>query len=233
MSDTTFKARQIIAVIEDEPDILELVTHHLKKESYEVIGFPDAVKFYKFLENENPDLVVLDLMLPDVDGLEVCKYMKGDPEFANIPIIMLTAKSSEIDKVVGLELGADDYITKPFSPRELVARVKAVLRRTSKRESLQKTSIDDKLIIDEKKYEVTVEGKKISLTNSEFNILKMLTSKIGWVFSREQILENLWGDEKYVLDRTVDVHIKNLRDKLGLMGKCIKNVRGVGYKFEL
>ena len=182
---------------------------------------------------ENPDLVVLDLMLPDVDGLEVCKYMKGDPEFANIPIIMLTAKSSEIDKVVGLELGADDYITKPFSPRELVARVKAVLRRTSKKESLQKTSIDDKLIIDEKKYEVTVEGKKISLTNSEFNILKMLTSKIGWVFSREQILENLWGDEKYVLDRTVDVHIKNLRDKLGLMGKCIKNVRGVGYKFEL
>ncbi len=223
---------QLIAIVEDEPDIIELVSLHLKRGGFAVEGFEDAEKFLKFLNNRVPDLTILDLMLPDADGLEICKYLKKKDEFSSIPIIMLTAKSDETDKVLGLELGADDYVTKPFSPRELVARVKAVLRRKGQKEESKIVEIGNTLIIDAEKYEVRVEVTKVELTSTEFRILQLLSSRKGWVFTRDQILDHLWGDEKAVLDRTVDVHIKNLREKLGKAKEFIKNIRGIGYKVE-
>ena len=222
---------ELIAVIDDEPDILKLVSLHLTKSGFKVKEFLNAENFFKFLSSKIPDLIILDLMLPDADGIEVCKYLKSNQNFSSIPIIMLTARADEADKVLGLELGADDYVTKPFSPRELVARVKAVLRRKTQ-DSGKKIKIGEILLIDLNKFEVFVENKKIDLTPTEFRILKILASKKGWVFTRDQILNNLWGQEKAVLDRTIDVHIKNLREKLGKASKFIKNVRGVGYKIE-
>ena len=222
---------ELIAVIDDEPDILELVSLHLTKANFKVKGFLNAESFFKFLSSKIPDLIILDLMLPDADGIEICKYLKSSQNFSSIPIIMLTARASETDKVLGLELGADDYVTKPFSPRELVARVKAVLRRKTQ-DSGEKIKIGDILLIDLNKFQVFVENKKIDLTPTEFRILKILATKKGWVFTRDQILDHLWGQEKAVLDRTIDVHIKNLREKLGEAAKFIKNVRGIGYKIE-
>ena len=222
---------ELIAVIDDEPDILELVSLHLTKANFKVKGFLNAESFFKFLSFKIPDLIILDLMLPDADGIEICKYLKSNQNFSSIPIIMLTARVDEADKVLGLELGADDYVTKPFSPRELVARVKAVLRRKTQ-DSGKKIKIGEILLIDLNKFEVFVENKKIDLTPTEFRILKILASKKGWVFTRDQILDHLWGQEKAVLDRTIDVHIKNLREKLGEAAKFIKNVRGMGYKIE-
>jgi len=207
---------ELIAVIDDEPDILELVSLHLTKSGFKVKEFLNAESFFKFLSSKIPDLIILDLMLPDADGIEICKYLKSNEDFRSIPIIMLTARATEIDKVLGLELGADDYVTKPFSPRELVARVKAVLRR--KEDTSKKVKIGDVLLIDLNKYEVFVENKKIDLTSTEFRILKILACKKGWVFTRDQILNHLWGYDKVVLDRTIDVHIKNLREKLGKAG---------------
>ena len=222
---------ELIAVIDDEPDILELVSLHLTKSGFKVKEFLTAESFFKFLSSKIPDLIILDLMLPDSDGIEICKYLKSKEDFKFIPVIMLTARATETDKVLGLELGADDYVTKPFSPRELVARVKAVLRRKTQ-ESGKKIKIGDILLIDLNKFEVFVENKKIDLTPTEFRILKILASKKGWVFTRDQILNHLWGQEKAILDRTIDVHIKNLREKLGKAAKFIKNVRGIGYKVE-
>ena len=222
---------ELIAVIDDEPDILELVSLHLNRAGFRVEGFLNAESFSKFLSSKMPDLIILDLMLPDSDGIEICKYLKSNQDFSAIPIIMLTARATETDKVLGLELGADDYVTKPFSPRELVARVKAVLRRKTQ-DTSKKIKIGDILLIDLNKYEVFVEDKKIDLTPTEFRILKVLASKKGWVFTRNQILDHLWGHDKAVLDRTIDVHIKNLREKLGKAKKYIKSVRGVGYKIE-
>jgi DNA-binding response OmpR family regulator len=171
-------------------------------------------------------------MLPDADGFEICKYLKKEEKFANVPIIMLTARGDEMDKVLGLELGADDYITKPFSPRELTARIKAVLRREDKVFKTQKIKIGNILEIDLQKYETYVEGQKVELTSTEFRILKLLSERKGWVYARDQILDYLGVQEKGVLDRTVDVHIKNLREKLANAGKFIKNIRGIGYKLE-
>jgi two-component system phosphate regulon response regulator PhoB/two-component system alkaline phosphatase synthesis response regulator PhoP len=227
--------RKVIFVVEDEPDIQELICINLNKSGFETEKFIKAEPFFSRLEKKVPDLILLDLMLPDQDGLDVFKTLKKKDKYVGIPIIIVTAKTEEVDVVLGLELGADDYICKPFSPRELVARVKAVLRRIKPvDESIQSLIvIGDKLTIDPKKYEVLVEGQKIHLTSTEFLILKMLAEKTGWVFSREKILDLLWGDEKDVFDRTVDVHIKNLRDKMGPIGKWIKNIRGVGYKLEL
>ncbi|HHF98846.1 MAG TPA: response regulator transcription factor [Candidatus Aerophobetes bacterium] len=226
---------RLVAVVDDEPDIVELVSIHLKKALFEVKEFFDAESFLRFIYSTRklPDLVILDLMLPDMDGLEVCRHLREKEKFFSVSIIMLTAKSEEEDKIIGLELGADDYITKPFSPRELVARVKAVLRRRDKeRMKGKKIEIGNIMIIDPETYEVFVEGKKVKLTNSEFKILQLLSSEKGKVFSRSEILNYLWEGEKFVLDRTVDVHIKNLRGKLGRAAKFIKNVRGVGYRLE-
>ncbi len=223
---------KLIAVVDDEPDIVELVSLNLQKSGFKVKSFNDAEGLMKFLKNNVPDLVILDLMLPDADGFEICKYLKKEDKFSNIPVIMLTARSEEMDKILGLELGADDYVTKPFSPRELVARVKVVLRRDDKSTKTHKLRIGNLLEIDEQKYEVSVEGSKVELTSTEFRILKLLSERKGWVYARDQILDYLGVQEKGVLDRTVDVHIKNLREKLGNAGKYIKNIRGVGYKLE-
>jgi len=224
---------ELVAVIDDEVDITGLVSLHLQKSNFRVKEFFDARTFYKFIKNSIPDLIILDLMLPDADGFEVCKVLKNDEKLAPIPIIMLTAKAEEMDRVIGLELGADDYVVKPFSPRELVARVKAVLRRRERKAETQKLKFGDFLEMDLQKYVITIDGEVINLTKTEFNILYQLAAKPGWVYSREAILDHLWGQEKYVLDRTVDVHIRHLRSKLGKHGGIVKNVRGLGYKLEL
>jgi len=232
---------KLIAIIDDEPDIVELVSIHLNKAMFNVKGFYDAEGLYSFLglsdghrqnNGQKPDLIILDLMLPDADGIEICKNLKKRDEYSYIPIIMLTAKGEETDKVLGLEFGADDYVTKPFSPRELVARVKAVLRRQQRSDETGIIDIDGILMIDIEKHEVAVEGQDVELTSTEFRLLKLFISNKSKVFSRYDILDYLWGDEKIVLDRTIDVHIKNLREKLGKAGQFIKNIRGIGYKLE-
>lgn len=223
---------KVVAVVDDEPDIVDLVSLHLSKAGFKVKTFEDAEGLFKYLKTSVPDLVVLDLMLPDADGYEICKYLKKDDKYTTVPVIMLTARSDEMDKILGLELGADDYVTKPFSPRELVARVKAVLRREDKVYKSQKIKIGDLLEIDLQKYDIAVDGQKVELTSTEFRILKLLSERKGWVYARDQILDYLGVQDKGVLDRTVDVHIKNLREKLGVAGKFIKNIRGVGYKLE-
>jgi len=240
------KTGTLIAIVDDEEDILDLVSVNLNKAGYRVKTFSDSKSFFRFMENPagfpmgkpagKPGLIILDVMLPGVDGYEICKQLKNNNKSASIPVIMLTAKSEEFDKVLGLELGADDYITKPFSPRELMARVKAVLRRNTVKEGKEDSkniNFGDILVVNLEKYEVIVKGKKIDLTTTEFKILEILASRRGYVFSRDKLLDNLWGQEKAVLDRTIDVHIKNIREKLGLAGKMIKNIRGVGYKLEL
>lgn len=225
---------QLISVVDDEPDILELVSIHLKKANFRVREFAEAEPFYRFLAKEVPDLIILDLMLPDIDGLQICKYLRGNERFASVPIIMLTAKTEEIDKVIGLELGADDYVTKPFSPRELVARVRAVLRRHGRADANADARgiVVGDVAIDIDKHEVRVRGKIVDLTPSEFKILHLLATRQGRIQTRDQILNHLWGDEKFVIDRTVDVHIRHLREKLGEASRIIKNVRGAGYRID-
>jgi two-component system phosphate regulon response regulator PhoB/two-component system alkaline phosphatase synthesis response regulator PhoP len=223
---------KLIVIVDDEEDILQLVSLHLTKAGFIVDTFLDGKSFFDYIETKIPSLIILDLMLPDADGFEICKFIKKDKKISSVPVIMLTAKDEETDKILGLELGADDYITKPFSPRELVARVKAVLRRQIQDEDTKKIEIGSDIVMDVEKYEVTVKGKKVDLTTTEFKILQLLSSKKSWVFTRNQILDYLWNDEKYVLDRTVDVHVRNLREKLGESAEYIKSVRGVGYKLE-
>jgi two-component system phosphate regulon response regulator PhoB/two-component system alkaline phosphatase synthesis response regulator PhoP len=225
--------RPLIAVVDDETDILELVALHLNRAGFRTETFTTAGALYDFLKRRTPDLIILDLMLPDVDGIDVCRLLKSQPDYARILIIMLTAKAEEADRVLGLELGADDYITKPFSPRELVARVRSVLRRREMVTAEDKITVGEVLTINPKRHEVEVEGKKVALTTTEFRLLLTLAQKPGWVFSRDQLLDELWGDEKAVVDRTIDVHIRHLRVKLGRAGYLIHNVRGVGYKIEV
>jgi two-component system phosphate regulon response regulator PhoB/two-component system alkaline phosphatase synthesis response regulator PhoP len=221
-----------IAIVDDEPDIVELITLHLGKAGFRPEGYTGAAPFLHSIEEDPPDLIILDLMLPDADGFEICRRLKASPALAPVPVIMLTARTEETDRVLGLELGADDYVTKPFSPRELVARVKAVLRRGRRPEETERISVGDLLEIDPQRFAVRVEGEPVALTSTEFRILGLLASRRGWVFSRKQILDHLWGEEKIVVDRTVDVHIRNLRRKLGPAARYIRNVRGVGYKME-
>lgn len=223
--------KKCIAIVEDEPDIIELMQLHLEKSGFSVRSFQSGSAFIRFIEKTVPDLVVLDLMLPDMDGIDICKNIRQRERFTAVPVIMVTAKSQETDKVLGLELGADDYMTKPFSPKELVARVKAVLRRHTAGDSSALIEIAG-LRLDREKYTASVNGRAIELTSAEFKILALLMTKPGWVFSRGKILDYLWGDEKAVIDRTVDVHIRHLREKLGDAAPLIKNIRGVGYKLE-
>lgn len=226
------KMNNLIAVVDDEEDICDLITVNLKKNGYSVKTFGDARAFFRWLKNNTPDLVILDVMLPDTDGFEICKQLKKDAGYSGIPVIMLTAKADESDKIVGLELGADDYVTKPFSPKELAARVKAVLRRNEHKLGDKVISVSSMLKIHPESYSASVEGKKIELTATEFKILHILASSAGKVFSRDKLLDHLWGEEKIVVDRTIDVHIRHLREKLGKAGELIKNIRGVGYKLE-
>jgi DNA-binding response OmpR family regulator len=226
--------QETVAVVDDEQDILELVSLHLKKNHFRVREFSDGSSFIKYLDSEKPDLVVLDLMLPDADGFEICKYMKRKKDLLHIPIVMLTARSEEADTILGLDLGADDYIRKPFSPNELMARVKTVLRRIESHgegETPAKINVGN-ISIDTERHEVVVDSDLVELTSTEFRILKLLASKKGRVFSRDRILDHLWSNEKVVVDRTIDVHIRHLRSKLGNASKLIRNVHGVGYKLE-
>lgn len=223
---------ELIAVVDDEEDISELIAVNLKKAGYTARTFVDGKSFFRFLKTHTPALVILDLMLPDMDGLDICKHLKRDAAHASMPVIMLSARGEETDKLIGLELGADDYMTKPFSPRELVARVKVVLRRHTMPDGQSGADAGGGIRIDTERFSVTIDGKPVTLTTTEMKILQLLQSKRGYVFSREKILDHVWGDEKIVIDRTVDVHIKNLREKLGATGALIKNIRGIGYKLE-
>lgn len=219
-----------IAIIEDDIDILELIALHVQKAGFKAKKFTDGEGFFRYLSTNKPDLLILDLMLPDMDGLEICKSLRSDTKTSKIPIIILTAKIDEADRVIGLELGADDYITKPFSPRELIARIKAIFRRIYGEEKPNILTIADIITIDVNKMEVYVAEQRVDLTPTEFKILETLSEKPGWVFSREQLLNAIGGIERPVSDRTIDVHIRNLRSKLGKAGKLIKSVRGIGYK---
>lgn len=225
---------KVVAIVDDEEDIVNLVSHHIKREGYKVKEFHNGRDFLLVLESIVPDLVILDIMLPGIDGLEICRMLKNRSRTSSIPIIMLTAKASEADVVVGLEIGADDYIVKPFSPREMVARVKSLLRRVNSKEAREPKLEIGPLSLNSDRYEVTVNGKRIDLTTTEFKILEVLLEKRGSVFTRDQLLKKkrLWGDDKLVYDRTIDVHIKNLREKLGKAGNMIKTIRGIGYKLE-
>jgi len=226
-------AKEKILVVDDEEDILELLRFNLSRERYQVSCALTAEKALSLVQSEAPDLIVLDLMLPGIDGLEVARQLKNDPATKNIPIVMLTAKGEEADIVTGLELGADDYITKPFSPRILLARVRAVLRRkaTVSQEKESVIRVHD-LTIHPGRHEVLVDGKPVQLTFTEFGILNYLARRPGWVFTRSQIVDAVRGDDYFVTDRSVDVQIVGLRKKLGPAGKYIETVRGVGYRFK-
>lgn len=217
---------KLIFIVDDEKDIRELVSVNLKKYGFKSKEFSDGNSLLKTLPKTKPDLIILDIMMSGMDGIEITKYLKQEKAYSNIPIIMLTAKTDETDKIVGLEIGADDYVSKPFSPKELIARIKAVLRRYSdeKQEAKSKIIKYGSITIDEDKIQVSVNNKIINLTATEFKLLKILINNKGKVCSRQQLLDNLWGDEKIVIDRTIDVHIKHLRDKLGPAGKMIKNI---------
>ncbi len=228
---------ELIAVVDDEKSILELTSIHLKKSGFKVATFLNGADYLDFIRTTTPDLTILDLTLPDADGMEICKVLRREEKFDNMSIIILSGRVEETDTVLGLELGADDYVKKPFSPKELAARVKTVLRRKAStvtpKQSENKININNKVIIDVDRYEVYVDGKLANLTPTEYRILKMLAEKNGNVLKREEILYNLWGNEKIVVDHTVDVHIKHLREKLGPYADMVKNVRGVGYKLGM
>ncbi len=226
-------AKAQILVVDDEEDIQELLSYNLQKEGYPVTCVASGEKALEKVQQHHPGLIILDLMLPGLDGLEVCKILKGDKVTAGIPIIMLTAKGSETDVVIGLELGADDYVTKPFSPRELIARVKSVLRRGTIDQAPEGEVIRrHQIAIDLSRREVLVSGQPVVLTTTEFEILQLLTRRPGWVLTRDQIIDGVRGDNYAVTDRSVDVHITGLRKKLGDAGKYIETVRGVGYRFR-
>ena len=224
--------REKILIVDDEKDIVELVEYNLKKEGYRTISAYTGEKALDLVKREMPDLIVLDLMLPGIDGLEVCRMLKKDSHTSRIPVIMLTAKGEETDIVVGLELGADDYVTKPFGVRQLIARVKTVLRRASAAiQEKDLIKIND-LAIDSAKYEATLKGKLLALTSTEFKLLRYLAENPGRVFTRDQLLNGVWGDETFIVDRAVDVHIRRLRKKLGKASDLIVTVRSIGYKFR-
>ena len=219
-----------VVIVEDERDVAQLLSFHLEREGFNPIIFGDGESFLAFAERNSCDLVILDLMLPNINGLEVLKILKERKDTAPIPVIILTAKGEEMDRVLGLELGADDYVVKPFSPRELVARVKAILRRSAKGEPSVIST--DELRIDKKAKTVFVGNKEISLSPTEFRLLETLVANRGEVLSRKELLKLVWEGEEAVTERTVDVHIRNLRVKLGKMGKKIKTMRGWGYKLS-
>jgi len=225
--------KQKILVVDDEEDILELLKFNLSREGYQVLCAVSGEQALRLVRSENPDLIMLDLMLPGIDGLEVTRRLKNDPDTKNLPIVMLTAKGEEADIVTGLELGADDYITKPFSPRILIARIRAVLRRRIKGQT-EETSVlrIHDIEIDPGRHEVLVNEKPVQLTFTEFGILNYLARRPGWVFTRFQIVEAVRGEDHPVTDRSVDVQIVGLRKKLGPAGKYVETVRGVGYRFK-
>lgn len=227
--------KKTVCVIEDDRDINDLIAYHLNKEGFSTFSLFDGANALDFIRTKKPDLILLDLMLPEVDGLEICRLVRFDPTINHIPIIMLTAKGEESDIIVGLQIGADDYLAKPFSPKVLLARIKSVIRRCSE----QKPTPDTKqirqygaLTLDLLKHKLTFKSTEIILTAIEFDILEFLSRQPGRVFSRDQILNGVWKDGKFIIDRAVDVHIRGLRKKLGPADYFIETVRGTGYRFK-
>lgn len=227
-----------ILVVDDEENIVELVKFNLEKEGYQVFVTYNGQAALDKLQAEEIDLLILDLMLPELDGLDVCRQIRNDDSLSDLPIIMLTAKEEEVDRVLGLELGADDYVTKPFSPRELVARVKAILRRTgSSSQEINEHQIElGNLIIDLNKHEVLLDGKQVNFTPKEFELLRLLAGNVGKVLTRDSLLKEIWGYDYNGSTRTVDVHIRRTRqklnDNLSADVEYIETVRGVGYRFK-
>ena len=230
--------KKSVLVVEDDEDIRELVSYHLLKEGYQVASVASGEEALAIAEGQPPDLILLDVMLPGVDGMTVCQKLRAVPGTADIAVVMLTAKGEEADIVRGLNLGATDYITKPFSPKVLLARIRAVLRRTPGPVSEPDDEDGDEvieihnLVIHPGRHEVRVQGKPVELSSTEFRVLQFLASRPGWVFSRQQILDGVHGDNYAITDRAVDVQIVGLRKKLGEAGKYIETVRGVGYRFK-
>lgn len=224
-------ARQKVLVVDDEPDAVELIEFNLKSNGYDVVTAADGEEALQKARAVLPNLIILDLMLPEVDGMEVCKILRRDPRTSGIPIIMLTAKAAEIDRVLGLELGADDYVTKPFSPRELVLRVKRLLRVQEAPEEKAERVVWKDLVIDVPRHQVSVKGRNIELTATEFKLLTVLAQRRGRVQSRDQLLHDVWGYDNLIDTRTVDTHMRRLREKLGSAAKYLDTVRGVGYRF--
>ena len=225
------KKKKII-VVEDEPDLVDVVTYNLEREGYSVLASQRGDEGLNLIRSEVPDLVLLDLMLPGMDGLSICRQMKSDSSTKEIPIIIASAKGEESDVVIGLEMGADDYLAKPFSPRELLARIRAVLRRGAPTADVR----DDRIVIrdltiDSRKHEVKINNVVVSLTSTEFKLLHHLASSRGRAFSREQLLNRVVGMGVVVVDRNIDVHIRALRKKLGDHSDMIQTIRGVGYRF--
>ena len=226
--------REKILVIEDESDILEVLEYKLRREGYVVTACRDGLEGLRVAARENPDLILLDLMLPGLDGVEVCRRLRQDPVTADVPIIMVTAKGEESDRILGLGVGADDYVVKPFSPREVIARVQAVLRRGPIK---QESSSDDRMVhgnvvIDSKRHEVLVDGSPRDFTATEFRLLHFLASHPGRVFDRAHLISRAIGDHAIVLDRNIDVHVRSVRSKLDPYRELIETVRGVGYRFR-
>lgn len=227
------QARPVVLVVEDERDIVELLRYNLEKDRYQVLVAPSGEEALSLLARQTVDLVILDLMLPGIDGFEVCRRMRAEARTSRIPILMLTARAEEIDVVSGLELGAEDYVTKPFSPRVLLARIRTILRRReTAEEPAPRTVRQGELEIDPGRHQVRVAGVPVTLTLTEFKLLQQLASRPGWVFTRNQLLDAVQGPESFVLDRTVDVHVGSLRRKLGEFGQRIETVRGVGYRLS-
>lgn len=234
MSKTIQAQRGTIVVIEDEEDILEVVRYNLERDGFRVVTRTDGEDGLSAVQAESPDLVLLDLMLPGLDGIEVCRRMQTDPITSSIPIIMVTAKGEESDVVLGLAVGADDYLAKPFSPRELVARVRAVLRRGPLKSDRQggERIVREGLVVDAGKHQVLVDDEPVTMTATELRLLHFLASHPGRVFSRDQLLSRVIGDHAVVIDRNIDVHVGAIRRKLGPYRELIETVRGVGYRFR-
>jgi len=224
-----------ILVVDDEPDLVELISYNLKKDGFSVDSAHDGETALSKIRKGSYGLIILDLMLPGIQGMELCRIIRGDPKTSALPVVMLTAKGEEVDKVLGLEIGADDYITKPFSPRELVARVKAVLRRTAEKQAPEKIIKTGGLIINKETYSVTRKGAPVKLSATEFKLLLFLAERKGKVFNREQLLDAIWSNEAFVEPRTVDVHIRRLRAQVEddpAKPRYVKTLRGIGYFFE-
>ncbi|MCQ6957443.1 response regulator transcription factor [Mucilaginibacter aquariorum] len=224
-------SKQKILIVDDEPDILELIEYNLKKEGYQVYSARNGQEAVAEAKRTQPDLIVLDIMMPKMDGIEACRIMRTMPEFKNTFMVFLTARSEEYSEIAGFNVGADDYIAKPIKPRALVSRINAILRRNSPPEEItdNKLEIGD-LVIDREAYLVYKKGVKVVLAKKEFELLYLLASKPGKVYTREVILKNIWEDSVVVTNRTIDVHVRKLREKLG--DDCVSTVKGVGYKFE-
>lgn len=221
-----------ILVVDDEPDALEVLGFKLKEAGYIPLFAKDGSRAIATARDERPALIVLDLMLPEVDGLEVCKILRRDPGTATIPILMLTARAAEMDRVLGLELGADDYVTKPFSPRELVLRIKKLLARAKAPDDPLANLRFGALEIDVPRHEVTVQGERVGLTATEFKLLEILARRRGRVQTRERLLQDVWGYENPIDSRTVDTHMRRLREKIGGAADYLETIRGVGYRFR-